>query len=395
MHAIGVELNGGDRCALVVSSNSYSCNPLPPPRFLLTLPHNTRARTRTRAPTHPHTQDNDTYYFSSYGHFGIHETMLRDRVRTLAYKEAIEAHAPSLLRGRVVMDVGCGSGVLSMFAAKAGAARVVGVDRSDIIETARAIVGRNGLQETVALVKGKVEELGAELAAALGPGGKADVIVSEWMGYCLLYESMLPSVLAARDKFLAPGGWLMPNRCTMRVEGVKDLGGRLAWWDDVYGLDMAPLRTPMVAEPAVEVVDAQAVVTDGCVLKDLDLMTVSSAELDFGADFALRVTKGGSPLAGLVVSFDTFFEGPEPGAPVVSFSTGPEAAETHWRQTLFWLRGAPGGPLQEGDAVEGRFQFRRNAENPRDYDIEVTWMVRAEAGGKVLGQGQQMYQLGT
>ena len=205
---------------------------------------------------------------------------------------------------------------------------------------------------------------------------------------------MLPSVLEARDTLLAPGGWLLPNRCTMRVEGVRDLDGRLAWWDDVYGLDIAPLRAPMVAEPSVECVDPQAVVTDGVVFRDLNLMTVRSEDLDFAADFRLAVTKGGARLAGLVVSFDTFFEGPKPGDPVVSFSTGPEATDTHWHQTLLWLRGAPTRPLAKGDAVEGRLQFTRNAENPRDYDIEVKWEVRSAAGEEV-GQGTQRYQMGS
>jgi hypothetical protein len=55
---------------------------------------------------------------------------------------------------------------------------------------------------------------------------KVDVIVSEWMGYCLLYESMLPSVLEARDKYLAPGGAILPNRCTMFIEGMADMDRR-------------------------------------------------------------------------------------------------------------------------------------------------------------------------
>lgn len=58
------------------------------------------------------------------------------------------------------------------------------------------------------------------------PVGGVDVIVSEWMGYCLLYESMLPSVLWARDRYLAPGGSILPNRCTMFIQGIEDLDGR-------------------------------------------------------------------------------------------------------------------------------------------------------------------------
>jgi ubiquinone/menaquinone biosynthesis C-methylase UbiE len=56
-------------------------------------------------------QDNDSYYFASYGHFGIHETMLRDEVRTGSYERAIEAAGEAAIRGKVVLDVGCGTGV--------------------------------------------------------------------------------------------------------------------------------------------------------------------------------------------------------------------------------------------------------------------------------------------
>lgn len=59
----------------------------------------------------------------------------------------------------MVLDVGCGTGILSMFAARAGAKRVIGVDAGSIIEKARAIVKVNGLDKVITLVRGKVEEI--------------------------------------------------------------------------------------------------------------------------------------------------------------------------------------------------------------------------------------------
>jgi protein arginine N-methyltransferase 3 len=106
----------------------------------------------------PDSKDVDTYYFDSYGKIGIHEEMLRDKVRTGGYQRAIMSN-PELFRGRTVLDVGCGTGVLSMFAAKAGAKRVIGVDMSDMIDHARKLVEINGFSDVVTLLKGKVEEV--------------------------------------------------------------------------------------------------------------------------------------------------------------------------------------------------------------------------------------------
>ena len=63
------------------------------------------------------------YYFDSYAHFGIHEEMLKDEVRTLTYRNSMY-HNKHLFKDKVVLDVGCGTGILSMFAAKAGAKHV-------------------------------------------------------------------------------------------------------------------------------------------------------------------------------------------------------------------------------------------------------------------------------
>merc|ERR1712086_411457 len=136
------------------------------------------------------------YYFDSYAHFGIHEEMLKDTVRTETYMQAMLKNK-HLFKDKVVLDVGCGTGILSMFAAKAGAKKVIGIEMSSIVEYAQKIVKANHLENTVTIIKGKVEEV--ELPEGIE---KVDIIISEWMGYCLLYESMLQTVLFARDKWL-------------------------------------------------------------------------------------------------------------------------------------------------------------------------------------------------
>ncbi len=65
-------------------------------------------------------------YFASYSHYGIHAEMLKDCVRTDSYRDAIVGN-PQLFKGKVVLDIGCGTGILSIFAARAGAAKVIGM----------------------------------------------------------------------------------------------------------------------------------------------------------------------------------------------------------------------------------------------------------------------------
>jgi protein arginine N-methyltransferase 1 len=65
----------------------------------------------------PEEMTSKDYYFDSYAHFGIHEEMLKDEVRTMTYRNSMY-HNKHLFRGKVVLDVGCGTGILCMFAAK-------------------------------------------------------------------------------------------------------------------------------------------------------------------------------------------------------------------------------------------------------------------------------------
>lgn len=115
----------------------------------------------------------------------------------------------------------------------------------------------------ITLIKGKVEEV--EL-----PVEKVDIIISEWMGYCLLYESMLDTVIFARDKWLKPDGLLFPDRASMYITAIEDREYRnekINWWDNVYGFDMSSIRNVALTEPLVDVVESKYVVTDSCLLK--------------------------------------------------------------------------------------------------------------------------------
>jgi protein arginine N-methyltransferase 3 len=196
-------------------------------------------------------RDDDSHYFQSYEANGmpiffphifrwpkfssdIHAVMIQDKVRTSTYAHFILTN-PSLFRDAVVLDVGCGTGILSLFAARSGAKRVFAVDASDIAEKAEKIVKANGLDNIITVIRGKVEDITL-------PDGvqQVDVIISEWMGYALLYESMLDSVLRARDRFLRPEGVMAPSQCKMMLalcdasEVSKD---RVDFWNDVYGAD--------------------------------------------------------------------------------------------------------------------------------------------------------------
>ena len=160
------------------------------------------------------TVEEDSSYFESYAHYSIHYDMLSDRVRTESYRDAMLKNKERM-EGSKVLDIGCGTGILSMFAAESGAKIVVGVDCSEIIYQAMDIVRENKLTERITLVKGRLEE--TEL-----PERKFDFIISEWMGYFLLFEGMLDSVISARDKYLASGGMVLPNRCSISLLAISD-----------------------------------------------------------------------------------------------------------------------------------------------------------------------------
>ena len=316
----------------------------------------------------------DDHYFDGYGHFDIHRTMLDDVPRTAAYRDALESN-PSLVNGARVLDVGCGTGILSMFAARGGASAVVGVDgAAPMAACARANVAHNGVDDTVVVVQGKVEEL---IKDGKIPGGanSYDVLVSEWMGYGLLFESMLDTVIAARDAMLKPGGAVLPDVATIHVAGFSRNATSQPFWDDVYGFEMPAVQADLREEASklavVHGVKSSHVCTTDGVVKYLDLATMSALDTEFSSDTVLVVARadgirgdenddvvkagGGRGATGLtqrdpdpspdhdtepimchgvVVWFDTSFSERFCKEKPVVLSTSPHSERTHWAQTM-------------------------------------------------------------
>eukprot|EP01130_Rhizamoeba_saxonica_P019156 TRINITY_DN9821_c0_g1_i1.p1 TRINITY_DN9821_c0_g1~~TRINITY_DN9821_c0_g1_i1.p1 ORF type:complete len:350 (-),score=87.52 TRINITY_DN9821_c0_g1_i1:31-1047(-) len=299
------------------------------------------------------------YYWNSYAHFGIHEEMLKDEVRTLSYRDSM-INNKHLFAGKVVLDVGCGTGILSMFAAQAGASKVYAVDCSDIIHQARQIVSDNNLDHIVECVQGKIEEV--EIPE------QVDIIISEWMGYFLLYESMMNSVLIARDRFLKDDGLIMPDRANLYFSAIEDAEykrDKIDFWDNVYGFDFSCIKKVAYQEPLVDTVEEECVVADTCLVRSFDLKTITIEELSFTCEFALKITRNDYVHA-LLAWFDVEFN--DCHKPI-TFSTGPFSRYTHWKQTVFYID--ENLLVCKDESLTGTVDVKPSEKNPRDLDIDI------------------------
>uniref|UniRef100_A0A1J3CBA1 Protein arginine N-methyltransferase 1.1 n=2 Tax=Noccaea caerulescens TaxID=107243 RepID=A0A1J3CBA1_NOCCA len=304
------------------------------------------------------------YYFDSYSHFGIHEEMLKDVVRTKTYQNVIYQNK-FLIKDKIVLDVGAGTGILSLFCAKAGAAHVYAVECSQMADMAKEIVKANGFSDVITVLKGKIEEI--EL-----PTPKVDVIISEWMGYFLLFENMLDSVLYARDKWLVDGGVVLPDRASLHLTAIEDSEykeDKIEFWNSVYGFDMSCIKKKAMMEPLVDTVDQNQIVTDSRLLKTMDISKMSSGDASFTAPFKL-VAQRNDYIHALVAYFDVSFSMCHK---LLGFSTGPKSRATHWKQTVMYLEDVL--TICEGETITGSMSVSYNKKNPRDIDIKLNYSL--------------------
>ncbi|KAF2000025.1 S-adenosyl-L-methionine-dependent methyltransferase [Amniculicola lignicola CBS 123094] len=332
-----------------MATKAASAHPAPKPTDLSAMAHS------------------EAHYFNSYNHHGIHEEMLKDEVRTKSYRDSIYQN-PHIFKDKIVLDVGCGTAILSMFAVKAGAKHVIGVDMSTIIEKAKEIVEVNGMSDKITLLQGKMEEVKL-------PFPKVDIIISEWMGYFLLYESMMDTVLYARDQYLVEGGLIFPDKATIFLAGIEDgdyKEEKIGFWDNVWGFDYSPLKKTALTEPLVDTVDFKAVVTDPAPVITFDLYTVTAADLAFSIPYELTVRRNDFVHA-VIAWFDIEFS--KCHKPI-KFSTGPHTKYTHWKQTVFYLQDVL--TVEEGEKITGTLENKPSEKNHRDLDIKISYTLHTE-----------------
>lgn len=343
-------------------------------------------------------RDDDSHYFDSYAGNDIHEIMLKDTVRTDAYRDFIYENK-HLFKDKVVLDVGCGTGVLSMFCAKAGAKQIISVDNSAIIDKARANVYENGLGEVITCIQGKIEEVTL-------PVQQVDIIVSEWMGYCLLYEAMLDSVLFARDRYLAPDGLMVPSECKIFVAAVHDPGymnDNVNFWNHIYGFSMTAMKGGIREDVTITPLPQESLASTPVVFCHLPLHSITMADLSFTSKFRLELKEDIDSLDAFCIYFDTFFttsrdevvsedaraESWESSAGGVTFTTGPGGKETHWKQGLLLIdddEQKKNSPAKKGDEIIGEITYRKREENSRELEIETLWSVGKVDGGRTNKQ---------
>mmetsp|Transcript_40585 Transcript_40585/g.65266 ORF Transcript_40585/g.65266 Transcript_40585/m.65266 type:complete len:296 (+) Transcript_40585:416-1303(+) len=248
---------------------------------------------------------------------------------------------------------------------------------------ARKIVEVNGASDVIKVIRGKIEEI--ELPE------KVDVIISEWMGYFLVYETMLSSVIFARNRWMRPDGIMLPTEATLFLGAFswpEKIQEHIGCWRRMYGYDFTPLlplaSRSLIEEPIVEMLTPQQEVTESEPILHLDLRTVEEKDLvEWKANATLKAIIS-ARVYGVFAWFEVQFPRSKPDTKERSskvekefddsgliLSTSPEDEPTHWAQTIFFFENFP--LLEQDDRLETKLNVKTNAQNPRLLDIEVSW----------------------
>lgn len=245
----------------------------------------------------------------------IHNNMLYDENRVNRYRDAIFR---TVKEGDVVLDVGTGTGILSFLCLQAGAKRVHAVDRSPVIRWAQELAESNGFSDRIVFHPKDSREVEID--------EKVDVIVSELIGHMAFEEGMVESITHAKEKFLKPGGLLIPQAVTLFAAPVWE---RVVYrecidgWKPINGIDYSVMRAKAVQTSYVTRVAESDIMAEQQPVFSVDFSLDNlSRESHSSRTFAVR--RDGE-VNGVAFWFQSAL------TETVQLSSGPWS-KTHWKQ---------------------------------------------------------------
>ncbi|TPX44674.1 hypothetical protein SeLEV6574_g04358 [Synchytrium endobioticum] len=275
-----------------------------------------------------------------YAQFGHQQNMLQDVVRTSIYQAAIMANSTTAFRGKLVLDVGAGSGILSYFAVQAGAAKVYAVEASNMAAKIQKLL--NATDTKNPYLKNKIEVISSKIETPSLSIPKVDTLISEPIGVFLVHERMIESYLIARDRYLKPGGVMIPSAGNIYVAPFSDATlwtqtmAKVRFWEqpNFYGVDLSSLTRDAMDEifgqPVVGNFDHRILFAQANCF-NVNLKTITVKELQ---DFVIPISWS-PPFTGLIHGIASWFDINLGG---YILSTAPNAERTHWQQVRFLLK---------------------------------------------------------
>jgi predicted O-methyltransferase YrrM len=301
------------------------------------------------------------------GALAYQQVLLADARRNGAFQRALAAR---VRRGASVLDLGAGTGVWAVAAARLGARRVVAVEREAVlVPVIEALAREAGVADRVEVVRADARRVRLRR--------EFDVVVGELVGNDAFEEGLVPLFERARERFLRPGGALVPERVALVAAPVRapsPLG----------------LRPPVLGSASVAALTAHVprnlhpselrALAPGRALFGLDLHTARAADPLPVARVRFRV-RDGRAVGGIAVWVEIGL------APRVTLAT---RAGTHWLPTLLPVEPLPAGAGElevEIDWNPGRRRWRTRftgasgRARAADYSPLFAWgVVRAALG---------------